>query len=209
MMEVAPGPLPSVAIVLLAAGKASRMGEGGPHKLLATFDGVPLVRRMAERALATGVPTIVVTGHRHGDIALALAGLDVALVHNADYASGLAGSIITGFEAAAADRFDGVLILLADMPLLTTSDLRALIDAFSVASGQVIVRAMSNGKRGNPVILPISLRTALLSLSGDAGAREIVETCGLPVVDVEIGDAARLDVDTPEAVIAAGGILGD
>ncbi|EJC85342.1 hypothetical protein Rleg4DRAFT_7669 [Rhizobium leguminosarum bv. trifolii WSM2297] len=44
----------SVAIILLAAGRASRMGVGGPHKLLAEFAGVPLVRRSAERALLGG-----------------------------------------------------------------------------------------------------------------------------------------------------------
>jgi molybdenum cofactor cytidylyltransferase len=46
-----------------------------------------------------------------------------------------------------------------------------------------------------------------MRLEGDIGARHIVETTGLPVVDVDIGDSAHLDVDTPEAVIEAGGIL--
>jgi len=47
----------------------------------------------------------------------------------------------------------------------------------------------------------------LRRLGGGAGARHIVETCGLAVIDVDIGEAAHLDVDTPEAVIAAGGVL--
>ncbi|MFF0953072.1 NTP transferase domain-containing protein [Rhizobium leguminosarum] len=60
----------SVAIVILAAGKASRMGEGGKHKLLAEFEGVPLVRRSALTALAADaasviVVTIAVTFIRH------------------------------------------------------------------------------------------------------------------------------------------------
>jgi molybdenum cofactor cytidylyltransferase len=37
------------------------------------------------------------------------------------------------------------------------------------------------------------------------GARHLIETSGLAVTDVEIGDAAQIDVDTPEAIIAAGG----
>jgi molybdenum cofactor cytidylyltransferase len=44
-------------------------------------------------------------------------------------------------------------------------------------------------------------------LEGDIGARAIIESSGLPVVDVDIGPAAHIDVDTPEAVIAAGGVL--
>ena len=60
---------------------------GGPNKLLARFDGKPLVRRMAEAALASkAAPVIVVTGHRASEIAAALAGLDVRIVDNPDYA---------------------------------------------------------------------------------------------------------------------------
>jgi CTP:molybdopterin cytidylyltransferase MocA len=63
-------PKASVAIVILAAGKASRMGEGGKHKLLAEFDDVPLVRRSALTALGADatsviVVTIAVTFIRH------------------------------------------------------------------------------------------------------------------------------------------------
>ena len=72
-------------------------------------------------------------------------------------------------------------------------------------SGQI--RFGSGGKRGNPVILPKSVLNAVMRLEGDVGARHIIETSGLPVVDIEIGEAAHLDVDTPEAVVAAGGVL--
>jgi molybdenum cofactor cytidylyltransferase len=71
----------------------------------------------------------------------------------------------------------------------------------------VVVRSVSNGKRGNPIILPHLVYNAVRQLEGDVGARAIIETCGLPVIDVDIGMAAHLDVDTPEAVTAAGGIL--
>jgi molybdenum cofactor cytidylyltransferase len=198
----------TVAAVILAAGKASRMGEGGAHKLLAEFDGKPLVRRTAETALAADAASvIVVTGHRGSEIEAALAGLGVVAIENTDYASGMASSLISGFSAAPAHDADGVLVMLADMPGVTAADLDALISAFRAASGRAIVRAVSRGKRGNPVILPHSLGDAVMRLEGDVGARHIIETSGLPVIDVDIGDAAHLDVDTPEAVVAAGGIL--
>ncbi|NLS15835.1 NTP transferase domain-containing protein [Rhizobium sp. P40RR-XXII] len=219
LMEIQSRPLPreivakpaaqiSVAIILLAAGKASRMGEGGSHKLLAEFDGVPLVRRSASTAIASGVSDIVaVTGHRQDEIEDALNGLAVERVFNPDYASGMASSLVAGVGTPAAQRADGVLVMLADMPEVTSDDLNILIAAFREANGQAIVRAVSGGKRGNPVILPRSVLNAVMRLEGDVGARHIIETSGLPVVDVEIGEAAHLDVDTPEAVIAAGGIL--
>ncbi|ENN89152.1 putative molybdopterin MoeA protein [Rhizobium freirei PRF 81] len=198
----------SVAVVLLAAGKASRMGEGGAHKLLAEFDGIPLVRRSASIAIASGASVVVtVTGHRREDIERALGDLAVERVHNADYASGMASSLAAGVGTRAAQKADGVLVMLADMPGITSDDLKALIAAFRDAGGQVIVRAVSGGKRGNPVILPRSVLNAVMRLEGDVGARHIIETSGFSVIDVEIGEAAHLDVDTPEAVVAAGGIL--
>jgi molybdenum cofactor cytidylyltransferase len=198
----------SIAVVLLAAGKASRMGEGGSHKLLAEFDGVPLVRRSASIALASGASDIVaVTGHRRDEIEDALRGLAIEPVFNPDYASGMASSLVAGVGTQAAQKADGVLVMLADMPGVTSDDLITLIDAFREANGQAIVRAVSGGKRGNPVILPRSVLNAVMRLEGDVGARHIIETSGLPVVDVEIGEAAHLDVDTPEAVVAAGGVL--
>ncbi|MBC7312358.1 MAG: NTP transferase domain-containing protein [Rhizobium sp.] len=220
LMEIPSRPLPrelategesqplKVATVLLAAGRSSRMGEGGRHKLLAEFEGEPLVRRSARIALeARAGEVIVVTGHRGFEIVGSLKGLAVVCVDNPDYASGMASSLKAGFAVANAGGADGVLVMLADMPGVSVGDLHALVAAFRASGGRSIVRAVADGKRGNPVILPRSTFEAVKSLEGDIGARPIIETAGLPIVDVEIGLAARLDVDTPEAVIAAGGIL--
>jgi molybdenum cofactor cytidylyltransferase len=199
-----PGP---VAIVVLAAGRASRMGPEGRHKLLAEFNGVPLVRRSVEAALAADKGrVVVVTGHREEDIRAALAGLPVTFVSNADYASGMASSLVAGL-AAVEETASGILVMLADMPGVRSEHLSKLIAAFDAESGQAVVRAVADGQRGNPVILPRETFAAVRQLVGDVGARHIVERCGLPVVDVELGAAARLDLDTPEAIVAAGGVL--
>lgn len=198
---------PTVAILLLAAGQSRRMGSN-QHKLLAEFGGIPLVRRMAEIAVAAEPTTVVVvTGHRHQEISACLTGLNIEIIHNPAYAEGMASSIISGFGVSSVIPADGVMIMLADMPEVNDRDLRALIMAFRDAKGGAIVRAVSGGKRGNPVILPKALRGAILKLEGDVGAKKVIETCGLPIIDVEIGDAAHIDVDTPEAVAAAGGVL--
>lgn len=198
---------PIVAIVLLAAGMATRMGPNGGPKLLAEFDGMPLVRRSAFAASNSHAESvIVVVGHRQDDIRKALSDLQLNIVANRDYASGMASSLVIGFASAEANGADGVLVMLADMPGVTSSDLNRLITAFQDGKGASIVRAVSQGKRGNPVILPRSLNNAVLRLKGDVGARYLIKASGLPVIEVEIGDAAQIDVDTPEAIIAAGGI---
>ncbi|WP_292301795.1 nucleotidyltransferase family protein, partial [Mesorhizobium sp.] len=198
---------PRVDIVLLAAGRSSRMG--GPNKLLALFDGKPLVRRTAERALGSkAAATIVVTGHQRERVRLALSGLDVRLADNPDFVDGLASSLKAGIARVAPDAA-GAMIVLGDMPGVSSRDLDSLIDAFRRSGGRAVVRAAHLGKRGNPVLLPRSLFSAVAHLEGDTGARHLVEAEGLDVIDVEIGQGASIDVDTREALEGAGGVLQD
>lgn len=198
----------AVSIVVLAAGASSRMGSEGGHKLLSTFGGETLVRHSvlaATRSSARDV--VVVTGHRSAEIEAALHGVDVRVVRNAQYRLGIAGSISRGVEAARRTKPDGIMIMLADMPALTVTDLDALITAFVRSKATSIVRAAASGEPGSPVIFPASLYEKLRWITGDVGARAVAEDGSVSVIGVEIGDAARLDVDTPEQVIAAGGAL--
>lgn len=205
-------PLPAKAqlavdVVLLAAGRSSRMG--GPNKLLALFDDKPLVRRTAERALASKASgTIVVTGHQRERVRAALSGLDVTFADNPDFAEGLSSSLKAGIFRVAEDAA-GAMIVLGDMPGVSSADLDRLIDAFRKAEGRSVVRASHDGRRGNPVLLPRALFPAIAHLEGDTGARHLVGAEGLDVVDVEIGDGASIDVDTREALEGAGGVLQD
>ncbi len=202
-------PQPSLAVhaVVLAAGRSSRMG--GPNKLLALFGGQPLIRRTVARASASHVGgTVVVAGHQADRVRAALFGLDVKLVENQAFWSGLASSLKAGV-AALPENAAAALIILGDMPDVSSADLDRLIAAFTAAGGTSIVRATHSGKRGNPVILPRSVFPAVAALEGDTGARHIVEQEGLAVIDVEIGASASVDVDTPEALRSAGGVLQD
>lgn len=191
--------------LMLAAGRSSRMGSG--NKLLSEFDGEKLVSRSAARILACkATGSIAVLGHQADGISAALAGLDMQQIRNSNFVDGLSSSLKVGIHALPPSA-SGALITLADMPEITTADLDKLIDAFTAAGGKAIVRATHAGKRANPVILPRSLFPEVDRLEGDTGARQIVEAAPLEVIDVELGSAASLDVDTPEALAAAGGIL--
>jgi molybdenum cofactor cytidylyltransferase len=217
LMEIPTRPLPRlgkttaeelhVAAVVLAAGSASRMAGSGHHKLLAQFDGVPLVRQSVETVLRSKADrSVVVTGYRSEDIEKALSALDAEIVINAEFATGMASSLKAGL-AAVRDGADGLLVVLADMPGIRREHLDEMIAAFRREQGRAIIRAVSGGKRGNPVILPASTFDAISKLTGDIGARPVIERSGLAVVDVDIGEAAHIDTDTPEEIIAAGGVL--
>lgn len=217
LMEIASRPQPrektdgpgniTVNAAVLAAGRSSRME--GPNKLLALFDGVPLVRRTVLRTKHSNVSGVsVVSGHQSEKITQALSDLDVNISPNPDFATGLSSSLRSAVLNTP-DNAGGLLVVLGDMPGVTTEDLNRLIKAFEQSGGGSIVRATHNGKRGNPVVLPRTVFPEVLRLEGDTGARHLVERSSVAIVDVEIGSAASLDVDTREAMARAGGILPD
>ncbi|MGV6875699.1 nucleotidyltransferase family protein [Pseudochelatococcus sp. B33] len=192
----------TVAVALLAAGSSSRMGAGR-HKLLARFGDTPLIRRSALAALDSGgTPVIIVLGHRADELRAPIANLPATVVINRQFGDGLSSSLkaaVTHVPASAG----GLLVHLADMPAITAADLKRLIDAFD---GNAVVRATSGGRRGNPVILPRALFAGIAELEGDVGARQLIADSGLPVIDIDLGAAAAIDVDTPEALQRAGGV---
>lgn len=205
--EIQPGKAVVVGAIVLAAGQSTRMG--GPNKLLALFDGTPLVRRVAEAALSSRVQSVaVVTGHQADRVEAALEGLDLTRVANPLYSNGLATSLKAGVSALSPDC-GGALVMLGDMPEIRPRDLDTLISRFVAGGGTQIVRATHDGQRGNPVILPRSVFPEIARLEGDTGARHIVENAGIDIVDVEIGTGAGVDVDDAAAMTAAGGVLAD
>jgi molybdenum cofactor cytidylyltransferase len=189
-----------IAAVVLAAGRSTRMG--GPNKLLAELGGKTLVRIAAEQALASRArPVIVVTGHQRERVEQALAGLAVQLVHNPDYADGLATSLKTGIAAVPADA-DGAVVCLGDMPQVSSEMIDKLIAAFDPARGALIVVPTIDGKRGNPVLWSRRFFPELATIEGDIGARHLIAGYGEAVTEVPADPGALVDVDTPEGLLA-------
>lgn len=195
---------PALGTILLAAGRSSR--AGGVFKLLALRDGVPLVARVAGALSACRAGTrIVVTGHRADEVAAAVTAADpgAVVVVAEDFAAGLSASLRAGL-AALPERIEAVAICLADMPDVDAAAVDRLFAARDPAAGRDLVVATHDGRRGNPVVLPRRLFAAVAALSGDVGARAIVAGEGAAVIEVEIGPAAGRDLDTREALEAAG-----
>ncbi|WP_439575227.1 NTP transferase domain-containing protein [Phreatobacter sp.] len=195
---------PRLAGLVLAAGRSTRMG--GPNKLTATLDGLPLVRHAAEAALKGGLAeVVVVTGHQAERIAATLDGLAVRLVHNPDFAEGLSTSLKAGI-AALGDDVDGCVVLLGDMPRVGAELVRRLADAFDPGAGRHIVVPVADGRRGNPVLWGRRFFGELMKVAGDQGGRAVLAEAPEAVAEVPVeGDAVHLDLDTPEALAAAGG----
>jgi molybdenum cofactor cytidylyltransferase len=200
--RAAPGPEPQgrprVEAVVLAAGAARRMA--GRDKLLEPVDGAPVLRRVAERALASQADRVVVVLPPGAEARrAALAGLDLAVVEAADWAEGMAASLRAGI-AALSERAQAAVVLLADMPEIGPAHIDRLIAAFDPGEGREICRARSeDGRPGHPVLFGRRFFESLRGLTGDCGAREIVAEAAEFVTDVPTpGAGAVVDLDTPE-----------
>jgi molybdenum cofactor cytidylyltransferase len=191
-----------VTAIVLAAGRSTRMG--GPNKLLAELNGKPLVRLVTEQALASKVKEIiVVTGHQADLVESALKGLNVRFVRNPDFAAGLASSVKAGIAAVPGEA-DGAVICLGDMPMVSAQLIDHLIEAFAPDRGNLIAVPVSDGRRGNPVLWSRRFFSELMTLDGDTGARHLIARHGSAVAEVPVeGDAAFLDIDTPQGLEAA------
>jgi len=193
--EKSQGNIPVHAIVL-AAGQSRRMG--GTNKLLVQLDGTALVRHVVEAAGASRVCGItVVSGFQAQGVVDALKGLDVDYCHNPDFADGLASSLRRGIKSVP-HNCAGAIILLGDMPRITSAMINGMLDEFEHAQHRAIIQATGNGALGNPVVWPAEYFEALKQVSGDVGGRHLIAENAEKIITVELGEAACLDIDTPE-----------
>jgi molybdenum cofactor cytidylyltransferase len=185
--------------ILLAAGLSSRMGR--PKQLL-EWEGRPLVRHVAEAALASRLAGLVVVLGAEAEAARgALEGLGgpVQTVESADYASGQAASLRSGLSSLPAS-VKAAVVLLVDMPLVGPALIDQLIAAYEGHPDALAVVPRYRGRRGNPVLLAAGLFDELQSVEGDRGARAVLERHGERTHWLDVDDAAVVsDADTPEA----------
>ena len=187
-----------VALLLLAAGASTRMGQ--PKQLL-PYKGRTLLRHAAETAVATGCsPLVLVTGALHEELAAEVAHLPYEVVHNPDWQSGMASSIRAGLAAVAAARPAACLIMLSDQPLVTPALLLQLL-ALQRQRQAPIVAAAYGDTVGVPAIFDQSLLPALQRLQGAQGAGRLIAELGTAVGRVSFPEGL-LDVDTPEQYAA-------
>ncbi|MTI17815.1 4-diphosphocytidyl-2C-methyl-D-erythritol kinase [Rhodobacteraceae bacterium RKSG542] len=200
-------PQHNIAGLLLAAGKSTRMA---PHnKLLARVDGIPLVRRVAENALGSGLSRLfVVTGHMEQEVKEALDGLPITFIDNPSFAEGMSTSIVAGVKHILDQRYAAAVVLLADMPHVSGEHIDQLINHYEPDSDCLIGVSSFGGKRGNPVLWDARYFGELTQLTGDIGGKALIQSNRDQVYQVEIGEAARIDLDDQTKLERIGGELG-
>ncbi len=182
-----------ISSLLLAAGASHRFGA---PKLLTELHGKPVIRWSAESLAGLADEMIVVVGADNEPLRRALAGVDVRFVVNERAGDGMASSIACGVNALST-RVDAVLVALGDEPMLPRQAHERVLERCH-AGGPSIIAATYHGVRGHPVLFDRTVFAELAALSGDHGARAVVDRDPGRVAFVEMGEAHPVDVDTPE-----------
>jgi molybdenum cofactor cytidylyltransferase len=185
---------PKLATILLAAGESARFGG---RKQLARSNGKPMIAHALDALISPSTPatgTFVVLGAFADEIAPVIE-RDVTILINDDWASGMGSSIACGMNAISnTGPYDGVLIALCDQIHLTPGDYAALIAKFD---GTNIVASQHADGFGVPAIFPATMFAELAALSGQIGARKIINRRPSDVTGVALPNA-MIDIDTKD-----------
>ena len=181
--------------ILLAAGPSSRLGR---DKQLLPLKETTLLRRAFDHLAAVARPVIVVLPAGRTDLEREVPAPPARIVLNDRVDLGMGGSLALGARTLAATReeIDLVLVALVDQPLADRALFSALVDAAREAWGYAACD-YGTGAWGAPACLPASALAALAGLSGERGARALLEPVRargeLALVPFPGG---RFDVDT-------------
>ena len=181
--------------VVTAAGSAERFGG---KKLLAPVDGEPLLDNTIRSLLEGGVTEVIVVVGTDARRELerdvnAMNDSRVRPVENPDPSRGMFSSIQVGVATA---NGDALVVLPGDMPYVRPETVRAVIAKYR--ERPAIVSPRYKGKRGHPVVMPLSLRDEIAATAPTANLHEVIKHHQDERVDLDVDDAGVVrDVDTP------------
>lgn len=182
--------------IILAAGASTRMGE--PKQLL-SLDGKPLLVRAVEAALASPAwPVVVVLGAHSERIRPLLTRHPVLIAENPAWTEGMASSLRAGIATLQqfSRSLEAALVALCDQPAFSAEIIAQLLAAQN-ATGRSIVAARYDNRNAAPALFLREHFPELAALTGEEGARLLLNAAPERVAAVELPTLA-IDLDTPE-----------
>jgi molybdenum cofactor cytidylyltransferase len=185
----------TVAGIVLAAGTSSRMGQ---NKLFMELEGETLVRRAVGRVSKAGVdPLIVVLGHEAERVQRALEDITYLPVLNSEYERGVNSSLRAGIHAAAATPARAAVVVLADMPFVTTAMIVTLVEKYRRSEAPLVVSDY-DGVNAPPMLYDRSLFGELAASEGQGCGKHVVKRHRHEAESASWPPEALTDLDAPE-----------
>jgi molybdenum cofactor cytidylyltransferase len=184
-----------VALILLAAGRAQRFGAA---KLAQNLAGKPVAYHAAQRLAALPFASRIAVC---SSTTPPLAGFGYTLVSLASEGAPMSRSIALGVAEADRVGASSVLLALADMPLVPSAHVQALVEAFE----GVPLATLASNTQMPPAIFGRSSFSELRRLTGDRGARDLLAQADCLPLD----PLFALDIDTPADLVRAERIIGE
>ena len=184
----------SIGIILLAAGKSTRLGK--PKQLL-DYEGQTLLQHSLQVARASDAhPVVVVLGADAALIEREVTGNEAHVVVNSEWQEGMASSIRCGIEElirlhAAAE---GAVIMVCDQPYVTTELINSLLTVHR-QTGKLIVSCQYANTVGTPACFHKSIFPELLQLEGEGGAKGLLLKYAEELEIVPFPEG-KVDIDT-------------
>ena len=187
-----------VVVLIMAAGASRRMK--GIKQLLPWKNSNFLTETIntVQKSKARTVSVVLGSNAERIERECNLNQLGVNVIINPNWDEGLGNSIAIGVKGILRKFYDldGILICLADQPLLTTEYFDSIIRQFKKDTSKIV--ATNYGKRvGVPALFPQFLFNELKCLNGDQGARDILENNIKKIVSIDAHNR-QLDIDTEE-----------
>ena len=139
--------------IILAAGLSKRYGL--KNKLTQHINNKPIINCLMDKLLSIYDTSelLIVTGYEHETIINLINNSDIECIYNNDYKKGIGTSISAGIRKL--DKtIRGVMIIPADMPIISTKDLIKLQNTFLELNCSKVIFPKYKSQVGNPVILP-------------------------------------------------------
>lgn len=181
--------------ILLAAGLGARFDPSGQRdKLLEPMDDGLCVLAHAAQTLTRALPgalAVIRPGQERRAKILFESGCRVLIANEAEAGMGAA---LAAAITATADA-EGWVVALGDMPCVPPEVISVVAEALS--HPDALAAPFHRGRRGHPVGFGAAWATHLKSLTGDRGARDLLENASIERIDC-LHDGVLRDVDLPD-----------
>lgn len=184
---------PNIPILILAAGASKRMGER--VKQLLPWKNTTLLENALTQAKESQVEEIyVVLGANEEFIKKQTQLPDDICIYNENWSSGMGSSIVAGLQhlLSISNEYDGVMVMLADQPLIDTDYINKVIQTWGKARATITATGYENGL-GVPAMFDKIHFSELLKLTKDYGARDIINDSNIKIMNPQ---GKEMDIDT-------------